>query len=587
MEYQLRTSLLPPGELFQMSAVEQVFANRGIDPNVLQQYINANLSDILDPASIKNMEEGVKLLIKHIAANDKIFVQVDSDCDGYTSAALLLNYLHDLFPVFIENNVVYRLHEGKQHGLIFDTIPEDVKLVIAPDSSSNDYLPHQWLHERGCDVLVIDHHEAEKYSKYAVVINNQMCDYHNKSLSGVGMVLKFCQYIDNLLNIDKSLNYYDLAAFGIIADVMDLRHLETRAIIKYGLHKVHNKLFKKICEMQEYSITNHGGLSPFTVGWYISPLVNAVTRCGTDQEKKLFFEAMLDWQADEEIPSTKRGCKGQMETKAEQACRNARNIKSKQDKQRDEGVKYIKEIIQDKNLVNNKIIAVKLPKGKVNKNFTGLIANQLLSEYQHPILLLNEIDHPDGSICWEGSARAYECDGIDNFREYLKSNSYVYLSEGHACAFGVGLTDEGFSNFIKETNEELKDCSFNPSYIVDFVWEENVVDKEAILELAHFNNIWGQGVEEPLILIKDIIVTKDNLKLMSPDKSPTLKIILKNGVECIKYFFSKEKFEKLIPEVGKVGIISVIGTCSVNNWGGKITPQINIKDYEYKQIYYF
>ena len=172
MEYQLRTSLLPPGELFQMSAVEQVFANRGIDPNVLQQYINANLSDILDPASIKNMEEGVKLLIKHIAANDKIFVQVDSDCDGYTSAALLLNYLHDLFPVFIENNVVYRLHEGKQHGLIFDTIPEDVKLVIAPDSSSNDYLPHQWLHERGCDVLVIDHHEAEKYSKYAVVINN-------------------------------------------------------------------------------------------------------------------------------------------------------------------------------------------------------------------------------------------------------------------------------------------------------------------------------------------------------------------------------------------------------------------------------
>ena len=76
-----------------------------------------------------------------------------------------------------------------------------------------------------------------------------MCDYHNKSLSGVGMVLKFCQYIDNLLNIDKSLNYYDLAAFGIIADVMDLRHLETRAIIKYGLHKVHNKLFKKICEM--------------------------------------------------------------------------------------------------------------------------------------------------------------------------------------------------------------------------------------------------------------------------------------------------------------------------------------------------
>mgnify|MGYP002523345352 CR=1 FL=1 len=59
------------------------------------------------------MEEGVKLLIKHISANDKVFVQVDSDCDGYTSAALLLNYLHMLFPAFVENNISYRVHDGK------------------------------------------------------------------------------------------------------------------------------------------------------------------------------------------------------------------------------------------------------------------------------------------------------------------------------------------------------------------------------------------------------------------------------------------------------------------------------------------
>ena len=587
MEYQLRTSLLPPGKLFMLGAVEQVFANRGIAPENLEHYLNTTKEDLIDPASIKNMEEGVKLLIQHINNGDKIFVQVDSDCDGYTSAALLLNYLHTLFPSFVENNISYRVHEGKQHGIIYDTIPEDIKLVIAPDSSSNDYLPHQWLHERGCDVLVIDHHEAEKYSKYAVVINNQMCDYPTKSLSGVGMVLKFCQYIDQLLGTDYSKLYYDLAAFGIIADVMDLRDYETRYIVKTGLSFVHNTLFKKICEMQEYSIVSHGGLSPFTVGWYIGPLVNAVTRSGTQEEKTLFFEAMLDWQAFEEIPSTKRGCKGQMETKAEQACRNARNIKSKQDKQRDEGFKLIEQIIEEKNLTENKIIAVKLPEGKVNRNFTGLIANQLLSKYQHPILLLSEIKNKDGSILWEGSARSYDCEGLDNFKEYLKNNSYVYLSEGHKNAFGVGLTDEGFSNFIKETNEELSNCTFNPSHVVDFIWENNEVDKQAILDLAAYNNIWGQGVEEPEIVIKDITITKDNIKLMSPDKSPTLKIILPNGVECIKHYFSKEEFKKLVPENGKVGLMTLVGTCQVNNWGGKTTPQINIKDYDFKSIYYF
>ena len=82
------------------------------------------------------------MLIHHINRGSKVFLQVDSDCDGYTSSALLLNYLNSLFPGFTQNNIIYRLHEGKQHGLILDTIPKDVKLVIAPDSSSNDYEVH-------------------------------------------------------------------------------------------------------------------------------------------------------------------------------------------------------------------------------------------------------------------------------------------------------------------------------------------------------------------------------------------------------------------------------------------------------------
>lgn len=161
------------------------------------------------------------------------------------------------------------------------------------------------------------------------------------------------------------------------------------------------------------------------------------------------------------------------------------------------------------------------------------------------------------------------------------------MSEGHKNAFGVGLTDEGFSNFIKETNEELSNCTFTPSYLVDFIWEVNEVDKDAILDIANYETVWGQGVEEPEIVIKDIILTKDNLKLMSPDKSPTLKIILPNGVECIKHGFSAEEFEKLQCPVGKVCIMTLVGTCNCNRWGGKTTPQIIIKDYNYESKFYF
>ena len=84
-----------------------------------------------------------------------------------------------------------------------------MKLVIAPDSSSNDYEVHKELAERGIDVLVLDHHEAEKYSEYACVINNQMCDYPTKALSGAGVVYKFCSYLDELLGEENADDYID------------------------------------------------------------------------------------------------------------------------------------------------------------------------------------------------------------------------------------------------------------------------------------------------------------------------------------------------------------------------------------------
>ena len=140
-----------------------------------------------------------------------------------------------LFPNFAQTKISFRIHDGKEHGIIAETIPDDIKLVIAPDSSSNDYEIHQKLAERGIDVLVIDHHEAEKYSEYACVINNQMCDYPTKALSGAGVVYKFCSYIDKLLETSYADDYLDLATTGIIADVMLLKDLEIRQIILKGM----------------------------------------------------------------------------------------------------------------------------------------------------------------------------------------------------------------------------------------------------------------------------------------------------------------------------------------------------------------
>ena len=129
-----------PDENF--SATQQVLYNRGID-NVCY-YLNTTDNDINEPELFgeTTLRQAINLLLTTINNNYKVLIIVDSDCDGFTSAALLINYLYDLFPAFVLNNVTWVLHSGKQHGL--DEYIENLKdseynLIICPDSSSNDY----------------------------------------------------------------------------------------------------------------------------------------------------------------------------------------------------------------------------------------------------------------------------------------------------------------------------------------------------------------------------------------------------------------------------------------------------------------
>ena len=597
MEYQLIIPSIPLER--ELTAVEQVLVNRGIAPNDVDHYLNTTDEDIFDPKLAMNMREGAQMLIKHIAQNDKVLIQIDSDCDGYTSAATLINYLNRLFPGFVQTNIYYRIHTGKQHGILLETIPDDIKLVIAPDSSSNDYEVHQQLKSKGIDVLVIDHHEADKISENACIINNQLCDYPTKSLSGVGMVYKFCSYMDELLNVDYANDYLDLAALGMVADMMDLRDFETRHLITRGLENIRNPYLKGMIDKQAYSLKD--GITPIGIAFYIAPQVNATIRMGTQEEKLMLFESMLDHRGYELIPSTKRGCKGQQETRVEQACRNCTNIKNRQTKARDAALETIERIIEEKNLLNNKILAIKLDTLEADKNLTGLIANQLMAKYQRPVLLLNKVVTPEPvydetgalikvieNISWEGSGRGYDKSKFDNLREFLKESGLVMYAEGHANALGVGIPDALFTTFINYSNQELEDFDFTPCYKVDFIFYGDDFRGNDIVEIAELKSLWGQGVEEPLVAIEHINIHSGNVVLMSPDKSPTLKITLPNGTTLIKFKSSQEEYEKLYSETGCI-TINVIGKCERNIWNGVVTPQIIIEDYEItgEQKYYF
>lgn len=582
MDYQL---IKPIQENY--SAIEQVLTNRGIKFEDIAHYLNVTEEDNLSPLLLDNVEQAAKMLFNQLHRDGfHIHVQVDSDCDGYTSAALLLNYIHAIIPSAIEH-ISYSFHNGKMHGINPALIPPETTLVIAPDSSSNDYDIHKMLHNKGVEVLVLDHHQAEKISEYACIVNNQLCDYPTKSLSGVGVVYKLCQFIDSLLpaSEQKANQFLDMVAVGLVGDMMDLRDFETHYLVQTGLSQLQNPFIKGMAEKNHYQLGDNP--TPIGVAFYIVPLINSITRVGTLEEKTLLFESMLNWKAFDLVPSTKRGCAGQQETRLDQSLRTCTNVKNRQTRNQDAAVEQVKSIIKENNLLDHKILLVKLEHPSFDRGITGLIANKLMAEYQRPVALLVEVDE-DGKKAWSGSARGYEKSKLNDFRGFCRDSGLIYLAEGHPNAFGFGILDENFDAFVEYADTTLKDIEFSPSYKVDFIHSANDVRPKEILELGNMKNLWGQNVDEPLIAVEHLSITKDMITLMSRDRNPTLKIQLSNGITCIKFKSSEEELESLFSENGCV-TINLVGKAEVNKYFNSVTPQLIIQNYEIinRQEYFF
>lgn len=566
------------------SALYRVLRNRGIeDP---YHYLHTTDEDIIDPSTIHNMHEAACKLVVHIAAEHDIFINVDSDCDGYTSSAFLINYLYQAFPSFSTSHITWGMHHDKGHGLLMDKIlDEKPQLVICPDAGSEEYEKHKTLVENKIDFIVIDHHNADHYSEFGPVINNQLDGgYPTKSLSGVGMVYKFCSYLDKLRETSYADELLDIAALGIIADVMPLKDYETRRLINKGLANIENPFIKAMVAKNEYSLK--GRVTPTGVAWYIAPAVNAVTRVGTQKEKEVLFEAFLNHKAYTLIPSTKRGHKvGDTETVVEQACRVCNNAKNRQNKTRDALVENIDFKIRNEHLLDNKILLIKIEEPtEDSRTITGLIANKLMSTYGHPVMLLNKtFDDETGELTWSGSGRNNPSNGIPSLQEFAKKSGYFTLAQGHDNALGLAIPDSNVDDFLAYSNTFLADYNFSPTYQVDIEFFANKIDKADILELADAVDVWGQEVDEPLIALKNVSITKDNLNLFGS----TLKINLADNISIVKFKCTEDEYNALNPGEGCV-IIDLVGRC-MRNTGWDNEPQIILEDYNIvrKQEYYF
>ena len=567
--------------------VDTLLRQRGIASP--EEYYNPTKLHLQSPCDLENIAQGAMLLEEVIKLGHKILIVIDSDNDGFTSGTIMYNYLKDLAP---ELEIDYVLHEGKQHGLedhIKNLMDEGKHygLVILPDSSSNDYEYHEQLREIGASVLVLDHHLTDtQISTNAVIINNQLSpNYKNKELTGAGVVYQFCRYLDwyfksDNTNADK---YMDLAAWGIIGDMGSMLELENRYIVKEGLKNINNKFLWALMEKQAYSITGAmspskqqliDAMNPISVAFYIVPLVNAMIRVGTMEEKKRLFEAFLD--GDKMIPSGKRGAKGTLDKAGVEAARECSNARNRQNKSLEVAMDKTEIKIHKYDLLENRVLFVRLDEDDTfPSELNGLLAMKLSAKFKRPTIVARLNDKGFN----RGSMRGLNQSELVSFKDFLTESGLFEYVQGHDNAAGCSIPNANLADFHKWANEALIGIDFGENcYDVNF--ERIAADADLadiVYDIGNHNGIWGQQNPEPLIHISDINITSNDVQIMGKNKD-TVKFE-KFGIAYMK-FHAKDLIEELSKHPSMK--IEVVGRANLNEWCGKVTPQIFIEDIEVK-----
>lgn len=557
----------------------ELLMERGLSPEELEYFLNVpDDSYLQSPSDLDYIEQASEIFyeIRTNLYNESIAIIVDSDVDGFTSAAIFIQYLRKWNK---EIKITPILHKGKGHGLS-DTINEVIDIhpthVIIPDAGSNDFEYIERLgNEYGIKCLILDHHIVEPdthFSDYAVIVNNQLSpQYKNKDLCGAGVTWQFCRYCDTLWHTNYADEFIDLAALGIISDMMSMLSLENRYIVHTGLNNINNYFFKALCEKQSFSMG--GKINPISVAFYITPLINAMIRAGAEDEKQRCFQAFIDGHA--MVESHKRGAKGTFEEVAIESARECTNARAKQNRILDKAVEELEIKIAKHDLLENKILFVRLEEDdQFPPELNGLVAMKLSAKYKKPTIVarLNN----EGEI--KGSSRGLNESELTSFKNFMDNSGYFTFTAGHDNACGIGILDKNLAAFHEYANKELANVDFGESwYEVNF--ERIAADsdiEDLIIDIANHDDLWGQQNNEPLIHIKDINITKNDIRIMGKDNS-TVKIE-KFGIAYMK-FHAKDMIEELGKYPGEIKL-EVVGRANVNYWGGYATPQIFISNYQ-------
>lgn len=401
----------------------------------------------------------------------------------------------------------------------------------------------------GLDFIITDHHEPPPVLPEALAIINPKqpgCPYPFKELAGVGVAFKVAHAL--LGRLPEEL--LDYAVIGTIADLVPLID-ENRLLAKKGLRAIESsgrpgiRALKEVCGMkQEAMDADH-------IGFAIGPRLNAAGRLDSANPA---VELLL---ADDEEEAKA------LATEIDSLNKERQAIVSKMT---EEAIRLVETTYGTK--IPHAIVVAK---EGWNPGVIGIVASRLVEQFYRPTIVMS-IDESSGLA--KGSARSIE--GFDMYQELANNRDILPHFGGHPMAAGMTLKTEDIddlrSRLIKQAKETLTDDMLTPATDIDLVAEVEDVTVQVIGELQALAP-FGVANRKPIVLVEGAHISdmrrigsnQNHLKIQFTGAQKPL-----DGIA----FRMGHLFEEITPHAK----LSAIGTVSLNEWNGKVKPQLIIDD---------
>lgn len=534
-----------------------ILARRGVPAPEAQAFLQPQLRDLLpDPRNLKDMETAAARFLLAVKQRQRIAIFADYDVDGGTSAALLLDWLHQMgreATLYVPD----RIDEGYgPNDEAMAKLARDHDLIICVDCGTLSHGPIAAA--KGADVVVLDHHlGGETLPDCVAVVNPNRQDETGDlaHLCAAAVVFLMLVEANRQMRTEGAqgpdlMAMLDLVALATVADVAPLVGVN-RALVRQGLKVMARRARPGIVALSDVARMDQAP-STYHLGFLLGPRVNAGGRIG---------------QAD--LGARLLACRNPHEAEAMAA--------------------RLDQLNTDRRDIENQVRAAALAQAEDrgldaplvwaagegwHPGVVGIVASRIKEATNRPAIVIG-LDGDEG----KGSGRSVAGVDLGASIQRLAAEGLLIKGGGHKMAAGLTVARDQLDAAMERLSELLAKQGAGDAGPADLKIDGMLMPGAATIELIETleqAGPFGAGAPAPRFAFPDVAITftrrigESHLKLSFGDGMGA-------RIEAICFGAYDGPLGPLLENHGGARF-HLAGRLEINHWNGRQTVQLRLED---------